>query len=91
MSGAISEGLSLGLAPAVEERAALGVDPDVDPRAVAIFLWASWDGIIAAHLLPGNMALSEDEFDSVLAIARAVIVRGLLAPEAAQGVLGEEA
>ncbi len=91
MSGAISEGLSSGLAPGVDERAALEVDPNVDPRAVAIFLWASWDGIIAAHLLPGNMALSEGEFEKVLAIARAVILRGLLASGAARGLLGEEA
>jgi TetR/AcrR family transcriptional regulator len=89
MSGAISEGLSSGLAPGVDERAALGVDPNVNPRAVAIFLWASWDGIIAAHLLPGNMALNEDEFKEVLAIARAVIMRGLLASGTARGLLGE--
>ena len=91
MSGAISEGLFSGLAPGVDERVALGVDPNVDPRAVAIFLWAAWDGIIAAHLLPGNMALSELEFKKVLAIARAVIVRGLLASGAARGLLGEGA
>lgn len=91
MSGAISEGLSAGLAPGTEERAALGVDPEVDPRAVAIFLWAAWDGIIAAHLLPGNMALSEREFERVLAVARAVIVRGMLASAAAYGQHGEGA
>ncbi len=89
MAGAISDGLSSGLAPGVDERVAFGLDPDVDPRAVAIFLWASWDGIIAAHLLPGNMALSEGEFEQVLAIARAVIMRGLLVPGAASGLLGE--
>jgi TetR/AcrR family transcriptional regulator len=91
MSGAIAEGLSSGLAPGVDERAALGVDPEVNPRAVAIFLWASWDGIIAAHLLPGNMALSEHEFREVLAIARAVIMRGLLASGVASGLPGEGA
>ncbi|HSZ14425.1 MAG TPA: hypothetical protein VK790_10375 [Solirubrobacteraceae bacterium] len=48
---------------------------------MAIFLWAAWDGIIAAHLLPGNMALSDDEFESVLQVARTVILRGLLAAE----------
>lgn len=89
MSSAISEGLAAGLAPGVDERIAFGVDPDVDPRAIAIFLWASWDGIIAAHLLPGNMSLSEGELERVLTIARAVILRGLLAPGAADGLLGE--
>jgi TetR/AcrR family transcriptional regulator len=82
MSGAIAEGISAGLAPGPAERAAWGIDREIDPRAVAIFLWAAWDGIIAAHLLPGNMALDDDEFERVLQVARTVILRGLLAPQA---------
>ncbi|MCL2768553.1 MAG: TetR family transcriptional regulator [Solirubrobacterales bacterium] len=76
---AIEEGLAVGIAPGVEERAALGFEHEPDARAIAVFLWAAWDGVIAAHLLPGNMALSQQEFERVLAVARAVLMRGLLA------------
>jgi TetR/AcrR family transcriptional regulator len=64
------------LAKAIET----GVVRPVDPRRAAVFLWAAWDGVIAAHLLPGNMDLTDDEFEHVLALGREVLSVGLLAP-----------
>lgn len=69
MAGAIAE--------AIEAR----VMRDVDPRRAAVFLWAAWDGVIAAHLLPGNMGLTESEFEQVLSLGRQVLTLGLLAPQ----------
>jgi len=69
------------MAGALSEATAEGIVRPVDPRAAAVFLWAAWDGVIAAHILPGNMGLSEPQFESALAIAREVLTRGLLAPE----------
>lgn len=69
------------MAGALSEATAEGIVRRVDPRAAAVFLWAAWDGVIAAHVLPGNMGLSEPQFESVLAIAREVLTLGLLAPE----------
>jgi TetR/AcrR family transcriptional regulator len=87
----IEQGLAAGLAPSVEERVAFGIGAEPDARAIAVFLWAAWDGVIAAYLLPGNMALSQEEFERVLAVARAVLMRGLLAVAAADGVGGASA
>lgn len=69
------------MAGAVSEAIAEGIVRPVDPRAAAVFLWAAWDGVIAAHVLPGNMGLSEPQFESVLAIGREALTLGLLAPE----------
>ncbi|GFG62560.1 TetR family transcriptional regulator [Mycobacterium kubicae] len=69
MAGAIAE--------AIEAR----VMRDVDPRRAAVFLWAAWDGVIAAHLLPGNMGLTELEFEQVLSLGRQVLTLGLLDPQ----------
>jgi AcrR family transcriptional regulator len=70
------------MAGALAEAIEAGVVRPVDPRCAALFLWAAWDGVIAAHLLPGGMGLSEVEFDQVLALGREVFILGLLAPEA---------
>lgn len=70
------------MAGAIREAIDEGLFRDVDPDRTAAFMWASWDGVIAAHLLPGNMGLSDAEFEEVLAIAREVIALGLLNPEA---------
>ncbi|MGH2853998.1 MAG: TetR/AcrR family transcriptional regulator [Solirubrobacteraceae bacterium] len=70
-----------GIAGAVGQGLAEGLGRAIDPRATAVFLWTAWDGLIAAHLLPGNMGLSEAELDTVLAIARQVLALGPLAPE----------
>lgn len=67
------------MAGAIERAVADGVLRAVDPGVTAIFLWGAWDGIIANHVLPGNMELSEEKFESVLAIGREVFALGLLA------------
>lgn len=71
------------MAGALDEAAAEGVLRPLDARAAAVFLWAAWDGVIAAHLLPTNMGLTEPQFESVLAIAREVLILGLVPPEGA--------
>lgn len=53
----------------------------VDPESTATFLWAAWDGVIACHLGPANMNLSDSEFEAVLDRAREVLALGLLAPD----------
>lgn len=68
MSGALAEAIAEGLVRPVE------------PRRAAVFLWSAWDGVIAAHVLPGNMGLEEREFEEVLELAREVLTLGLLAP-----------
>jgi TetR/AcrR family transcriptional regulator len=69
------------MAGAVREAIEEGFARPVNPRRAAVFLWAAWDGLIAAHLLPGNMGLPDDEFEQVLALAREVFFLGLLAPK----------
>lgn len=64
---------------ALAEAIDAGVLRPVDPRRAAVFLWAAWDGLIAAHVLPGNMGLTEDEFEQVLALGREALTLGLLA------------
>jgi TetR/AcrR family transcriptional regulator len=68
------------MADAVREAIDEGVMRPVDPGSAAVFLWAAWDGVIAAHVLPENMSLAEHEFDAVLALGREVLALGLLAP-----------
>jgi TetR/AcrR family transcriptional regulator len=70
------------MAGALREVIAQGTVRSVDPERGAVFLWAVWDGLIAAHVLPGNMGLSEPEFDEVLALGREVLALGLLQPTA---------
>lgn len=55
-----------------------GVIRPVDPESMARFLWAAWDGVIAAHLGPANMDISDAEFEQMLNQARESLVRGLL-------------
>lgn len=68
------------MAGAIREAIDDGLLRDIDPDRTAAFLWASWDGVIAAHILPGNMGLSDAEFEEVLAVAREVIALGMLKP-----------
>ena len=68
------------MAGAIEEAIDQGVLRPVDPRDAAVFLWAAWDGLIAAHVLSDRMGLDEDEFARVLVLAREVLTLGLLAP-----------
>ncbi len=67
-----------------------GIARPVDPKTTATFLWAAWDGVIACHLGPANMDLSEAEFERVLDRAREVLTLGLLAvPEVGRSAVIE--
>jgi hypothetical protein len=55
-----------------------GVIRPVDPEPMARFMWAAWDGVIAAHLGPANMDISDAEFERMLNQAREALIRGLL-------------
>lgn len=68
------------MAGLLEEAIAEGVVRKVDPVATARFLWAAWDGVIASHLGPANMDLSDEEFEQVLNRARETIVLGIVDP-----------
>lgn len=68
------------MAGLLEEAISAGVVRKVDPIATARFLWAAWDGVIASHLGPANMDLSDEEFEQVLNRARETIVLGIVDP-----------
>jgi TetR/AcrR family transcriptional regulator len=70
------------MAGLLEEAIAEGVVRAVEPLATARFLWAAWDGVIASHLGPANMTLSDEEFEQVLNRARETIVLGIVEPSA---------
>lgn len=71
------------MAGALRAAVSAGTVRPVDPERAAVFLWAAWDGVIAAHVLPGGLGLSEPEFDEVLALGRETLACGLLAPDQA--------
>jgi TetR/AcrR family transcriptional regulator len=64
----------------LREAADEGTIRPLDPEPAARFMWAAWDGVIAAHLGPANMDLSDAEFERMLNQARESLIRGLLAP-----------
>ncbi len=66
------------IAGALREATAGGVALPVDPERAAVLLWTAWDGVIAAHLQPGGMGLSDEELDGVLDLARGLLASGLL-------------
>jgi AcrR family transcriptional regulator len=66
------------MADLLREAIAEGVVRSIDPVSTARFLWAAWDGVIASHLGPANMSLTDAEFEEVLNRARETIVLGLL-------------
>ena len=68
------------MARLLREAAEEGVLRPLDPEPIARFLWAAWDGVIAAHLGPANMDISDAEFEQMLNQARESLIRGLLAP-----------
>jgi len=73
------------MADCVREAIELGIARPVNPTSTATFLWAAWDGVIACHLGPANMNLTDAEFEEVLDRAREVLALGLLAAGAAGG------
>jgi TetR/AcrR family transcriptional regulator len=70
------------MAGLLEEAMAEGVVRKTDPLATARFLWAAWDGVIASHLGPANMDLSDEEFEQVLNRFRETIIVGIVEPAA---------
>lgn len=72
------------MAALLREAAEEGAIRPLDPEPMARFMWAAWDGVIAAHLGPANMEISDAEFELMLNQARESLVRGLL-PTSASG------
>jgi TetR/AcrR family transcriptional regulator len=66
------------MAGLLRDAAEEGVIRPVDPEPMARFMWAAWDGVIAAHLGPANMDISDAEFERMLNQARESLIRGLL-------------
>jgi TetR/AcrR family transcriptional regulator len=66
------------MAGLLREAAEEGAIRPVDPEPMARFMWAAWDGVIAAHLGPANMDISDAEFEQMLNQARESLIRGLL-------------
>ena len=66
------------MAGLLEEAVEEGVIRSVDPEPTARFMWAAWDGVIAAHLGPANMDISDEEFEQMLNRARETIVLGIV-------------
>jgi TetR/AcrR family transcriptional regulator len=66
------------MAGLLREAAEKKVIRSVDPEPMARFMWAAWDGVIAAHLGPANMDISDTEFEQMLNQARESLIRGLL-------------
>jgi AcrR family transcriptional regulator len=66
------------MAGLLREAAGEGVIRPIDPEPMARFMWAAWDGVIAAHLGPANMEISDAEFEQMLNQARESLIRGLL-------------
>ncbi|HEY3829793.1 MAG TPA: TetR/AcrR family transcriptional regulator [Solirubrobacteraceae bacterium] len=56
-----------------------GIARPVDAESTARFLWAAWDGVICSHLGPGNMGLTDKQFEAVLDRSREVFALGLFA------------
>jgi TetR/AcrR family transcriptional regulator len=70
------------MAGLLEEAMAEGVVRETDPLATARFMWAAWDGVIASHLGPANMDISDEEFEAMLNRFRETIVVGIVEPAA---------
>lgn len=68
------------MAGLLQEAAEEGVVRQLEPEPMARFMWAAWDGVIAAHLGPANMDISDAEFERMLNQARESLIRGLLPP-----------
>jgi TetR/AcrR family transcriptional regulator len=66
------------MAGLLREAAEEGIIRPVDAKPMARFMWAAWDGVIAAHLGPANMDISDAEFEQMLNQARESLIRGLL-------------
>ncbi len=56
-----------------------GIARPVDAESTARFLWAAWEGVIASHLGPSSMGLTDVQFEAVLNRAREGFALSLLA------------
>jgi AcrR family transcriptional regulator len=70
------------LAAAIEEGVESGTVRRVDPKRTAVFLWATWNGLILMHMRRDPLAVADAEFEALLNEARAILTYGLLADEA---------
>lgn len=70
------------MAGLLEEAMGEGVVRKADPVATARFMWAAWDGVIASHLGPANMDISDDEFEAMLNRFRETTIVGIVEPDA---------
>jgi TetR/AcrR family transcriptional regulator len=70
------------MAGLLEEAMAEGVVRKADPVATARFMWAAWDGVIASHLGPANMDLTDADFEQMLNRFREAIIVGIVEPAA---------
>lgn len=70
------------MAGLLEESMAEGVVRKADPVATARFMWAAWDGVIASHLGPANMDITDEEFEAMLNRFRETIIVGIVEPAA---------
>ena len=55
-----------------------GLARPVNAQSMARFLWAAWDGVICSHVGPGNLGLTDAQFEDVLNRARESFALGLL-------------
>jgi len=69
------------MAGLLREASEAGLLRELEPESTARYLWAAWDGVIASHLGPANMEISDEEFEQILNRAREAILLGILAPE----------
>jgi TetR/AcrR family transcriptional regulator len=67
-----------------------GIGRPVDAESTARFLWAAWEGVICSHLGPGNMGLTDSEFEAVLNRAREGFALSMLAQSVLNRVAGPD-
>jgi hypothetical protein len=65
------------MADAPQEAIEAGLVRPVPAEPATTFLRAAWDGVIACHLLPDHMGLSDADFETVLGYACEVLAAGL--------------
>jgi TetR/AcrR family transcriptional regulator len=66
------------MAGEIQQAIGEGIARPVDAESTARFLWAAWDGVICSHLGPGNMGLTDKQFEAVLDRSREIFALGLL-------------
>jgi TetR/AcrR family transcriptional regulator len=72
---------TLRMSDLLEQGMAAGLVRKLEPKATAEFIWAAWEGVLACHLGPANLNLSDAEFERVLNRARESLSLAIIAPE----------